>query len=261
MATNEETNAAGTDTRPPMLVESDYESWKIRIHRYIRGNPIQEKLDSELNDEVGLFTKDGKIVFDEGTTLRAIGNDSPCHDYFDAFSQACDMEHEDLLRLKSLLISMNTQIVNNLQHIGRRRAYAKMDISRNWSSLQVLLITGLCSYTTLPCSIITLNSSPQPTAQFVHQQHQLRDFLQSRTNVRCMMVTLLLNQIQEEKLSEEVLVHQVVSMKKMNEKPGHVRPANGFYDKLNALKFVPQQELSREQAYIGLPPNERASQN
>ncbi|GJZ95264.1 hypothetical protein Tco_0667467 [Tanacetum coccineum] len=59
--------------------------------------------------------------------------------------------------------------------------------------------------------------------------------------------------------SEEVLVHQVVSMKKMSEKPGHVRPANGFYDKLNALKFVPQQELSREQAYW-LPANERASQ-
>ncbi|GKC16123.1 hypothetical protein Tco_1012905, partial [Tanacetum coccineum] len=48
-------------------------------------------------------------------------------------------------------------------------------------------------------------------------------------------------------------------MKKMSEKPGHVRPANGFYDKLNALKFVPQQELSREQAYW-LPANERASQ-
>ncbi|GJV78582.1 retrovirus-related pol polyprotein from transposon TNT 1-94 [Tanacetum coccineum] len=59
--------------------------------------------------------------------------------------------------------------------------------------------------------------------------------------------------------SEEVLVHQVVSMKKMNEKPGHVRPANGFYEKLNALMFVPQQELSREQAYW-LPANEIASQ-
>ncbi|GKB14934.1 hypothetical protein Tco_0848857 [Tanacetum coccineum] len=59
--------------------------------------------------------------------------------------------------------------------------------------------------------------------------------------------------------SEDVLVHQVVSMKKMSEKPGHVRPENGFYDKLNALKFVPQQELSREQAYW-LPANEIASQ-
>ncbi|GKA88662.1 hypothetical protein Tco_0810426 [Tanacetum coccineum] len=43
MATNEETNAAGTDTHPPMLVENDYESWKIRIHR--------EKLDSEFSEE------------------------------------------------------------------------------------------------------------------------------------------------------------------------------------------------------------------
>ncbi|GJY75077.1 retrovirus-related pol polyprotein from transposon TNT 1-94 [Tanacetum coccineum] len=59
---------------------------------------------------------------------------------------------------------------------------------------------------------------------------------------------------------EEVLVHKFVSMlKKMNEKPGHVRPENGFYEKLNALKFVPQQELSREQAYW-LPANEIASQ-
>ncbi|GJS88348.1 hypothetical protein Tco_0770984 [Tanacetum coccineum] len=41
MGSNEETNAAGTDTRPPMLVESDYDSWKIRIHR--------KKIDSEFN--------------------------------------------------------------------------------------------------------------------------------------------------------------------------------------------------------------------
>ncbi|GJR62936.1 retrovirus-related pol polyprotein from transposon TNT 1-94 [Tanacetum coccineum] len=59
--------------------------------------------------------------------------------------------------------------------------------------------------------------------------------------------------------SEEVLVHQVVSMKKMNEKPGHVRPENGFYEKLNALKFVPQKELSGDQAYW-LSANEIASQ-
>ncbi|GJZ33678.1 hypothetical protein Tco_0579114 [Tanacetum coccineum] len=58
--------------------------------------------------------------------------------------------------------------------------------------------------------------------------------------------------------SEDVLVHQVVSMKKMNEKLGHVRPANGFYDKLNAMMFVPQKELSQEQAYW-LSANEIAS--
>ncbi|GJV04537.1 retrovirus-related pol polyprotein from transposon TNT 1-94 [Tanacetum coccineum] len=59
--------------------------------------------------------------------------------------------------------------------------------------------------------------------------------------------------------SEDVLVHQVVSMKKMNEKPGHVRPENGFYDKLNALMFVPQKDLSGDQAYW-LSANEIASQ-
>nr|GEY22978.1 hypothetical protein [Tanacetum cinerariifolium] len=34
---SEDSNAAGTDNRPPMLEESDYESWKIRIERYIKG--------------------------------------------------------------------------------------------------------------------------------------------------------------------------------------------------------------------------------
>ncbi|GJY07265.1 retrovirus-related pol polyprotein from transposon TNT 1-94 [Tanacetum coccineum] len=40
MSTDKESSAAGTDNRPPMLVESDYDSWKIRIHRYIRGKPL-----------------------------------------------------------------------------------------------------------------------------------------------------------------------------------------------------------------------------
>ncbi|GJT46679.1 hypothetical protein Tco_0955394 [Tanacetum coccineum] len=33
MSTDKESSAAGTDNHPPMLVESDYDSWKIRIHR------------------------------------------------------------------------------------------------------------------------------------------------------------------------------------------------------------------------------------
>nr|GEV80511.1 hypothetical protein [Tanacetum cinerariifolium] len=41
MATNDkESSAAGTDNRPPMLEESDFESWKIHIERYIRGKPL-----------------------------------------------------------------------------------------------------------------------------------------------------------------------------------------------------------------------------
>ncbi|GJS55104.1 hypothetical protein Tco_0628466 [Tanacetum coccineum] len=38
--TDKESSAAGTDSRPPMLEESDFESWKIRIERYIRGKPL-----------------------------------------------------------------------------------------------------------------------------------------------------------------------------------------------------------------------------
>ncbi|GJR41238.1 hypothetical protein Tco_1216922 [Tanacetum coccineum] len=40
MSSDKESSAAGTDNCPPMLVESDYESWKIRIERYIRGKPL-----------------------------------------------------------------------------------------------------------------------------------------------------------------------------------------------------------------------------
>nr|GEX85350.1 retrovirus-related Pol polyprotein from transposon TNT 1-94 [Tanacetum cinerariifolium] len=34
---SKDSSAAGTDNHPPMLKESDYESWKIRIERYIKG--------------------------------------------------------------------------------------------------------------------------------------------------------------------------------------------------------------------------------
>ncbi|GJY66872.1 retrovirus-related pol polyprotein from transposon TNT 1-94 [Tanacetum coccineum] len=40
MSTDKESSAAKTDNRPPMLVESDYESWKIHIERYIHGKPL-----------------------------------------------------------------------------------------------------------------------------------------------------------------------------------------------------------------------------
>ncbi|GKB29916.1 hypothetical protein Tco_0869317, partial [Tanacetum coccineum] len=45
-------------------------------------------------------------------------------------------------------------------------------------------------------------------------------------------------------------------MKKMNEKPGHVRSREmAFYEKLHAHKFVPQQGTAREPAYWLLPMN------
>nr|GFC58202.1 hypothetical protein [Tanacetum cinerariifolium] len=37
MMTDRDSSATGTDNRPPMLEEDDFESWKIRMERYIRG--------------------------------------------------------------------------------------------------------------------------------------------------------------------------------------------------------------------------------
>nr|GEZ63576.1 hypothetical protein [Tanacetum cinerariifolium]GEZ63587.1 hypothetical protein [Tanacetum cinerariifolium] len=37
--TDKESSAVGTDNHPPMLDESNIDSWKIRIRRYIRGKP------------------------------------------------------------------------------------------------------------------------------------------------------------------------------------------------------------------------------
>ncbi|GJW57994.1 hypothetical protein Tco_0104725 [Tanacetum coccineum] len=48
MSTDKESSAAGTDNRPPMLVESDYESWKFHIERYIHGKTLGKvKLDNQ----------------------------------------------------------------------------------------------------------------------------------------------------------------------------------------------------------------------
>ncbi|GKG10084.1 retrovirus-related pol polyprotein from transposon TNT 1-94, partial [Tanacetum coccineum] len=40
-----------------MLVENDYESWKIRIHRYIRGKPnVKQNMDISTTPYVQIYT-------------------------------------------------------------------------------------------------------------------------------------------------------------------------------------------------------------
>nr|GFC74451.1 hypothetical protein [Tanacetum cinerariifolium] len=46
MMTDRDSSAAGTDNRPPMLEEDDFESWKIRMER--------EKVDDEYTDAENL---------------------------------------------------------------------------------------------------------------------------------------------------------------------------------------------------------------
>ncbi|GJR39111.1 retrovirus-related pol polyprotein from transposon TNT 1-94 [Tanacetum coccineum] len=87
MASNEETNAAGTDTRPPMLVESEYVSWKIRILGFFRGKPSANLLelhskgtsthlmvtDAPTEVKAGFYSQRKKILFDEFERFCAIG--------------------------------------------------------------------------------------------------------------------------------------------------------------------------------------------
>ncbi|GKD67671.1 hypothetical protein Tco_1321761 [Tanacetum coccineum] len=56
MSTDKESSAAGTDNRPPMLVESDYESWKIRIERYIRVQ-VQEQSGMRITENETIKNK------------------------------------------------------------------------------------------------------------------------------------------------------------------------------------------------------------
>ncbi|GJW73265.1 hypothetical protein Tco_0132635 [Tanacetum coccineum] len=58
------------------------------------------------------------------------------------------------------------------------------------------------------------------------------------------------HQYQHDREVQDVPMSAEVSMAKIKGKPGHVRPASGFYEKLNAMMFVPQKELSREQVDI-----------
>nr|GFB62623.1 hypothetical protein [Tanacetum cinerariifolium] len=48
--TDKESSAASTDNRPPMLVKSNYESWKIRIERYIHVQVTRDKTDGEFTE-------------------------------------------------------------------------------------------------------------------------------------------------------------------------------------------------------------------
>ncbi|GJW15379.1 hypothetical protein Tco_0019512 [Tanacetum coccineum] len=69
MSTDKESSAAGTDNRPPMLVESDYESWKIRIERYIRGKTLGKLIWRSIQNEP---TSHPQITMTEGQGKDAV---------------------------------------------------------------------------------------------------------------------------------------------------------------------------------------------
>ncbi|GJY21702.1 retrovirus-related pol polyprotein from transposon TNT 1-94 [Tanacetum coccineum] len=190
MASNEETNAAGTDTRPPMLVESDYDSWKIRIHseeenklemadtqaeiilsqglpRHIFNNLNQTSTAKEIWDNVEMLMQgSGRTIqqrkedlFDEYERFRAIGNES-IHDYFVRFHKLVnDMK---ITQLNIPTHQMNTKFVNNLSaYWGKYVTNVKqnMDIS---TTPYVQIYTHLKAYE--PHAKKTLKKQEQSTS-------------------------------------------------------------------------------------------------
>ncbi|GJR25384.1 hypothetical protein Tco_1101616 [Tanacetum coccineum] len=113
MSTHKESSAAGTDNRPPMLVESDYESWRIRIERYIHGKPLGEaavQVTRDKRDEEFTEIENNKELADIQAT-NILRNES-IHDYFVRFHKLInDMK---ITQLDIPTHQMNTKFVNNL---------------------------------------------------------------------------------------------------------------------------------------------------
>ncbi|GJZ75655.1 reverse transcriptase domain-containing protein [Tanacetum coccineum] len=202
MATNEETNAAGTDTRPPMLVESDYDSWKIRIHssslpNYLQPTSNQTSTAKEIWDNVEMLMQgSGRTIqqrkedlFDEYERFRAIGNES-IHDYFVRFHKLVnDMK---ITQLNIPTHQMNTKFVNNLPaywgkyvtnvkqnmdisttpyvqiytHLKAYEPHAKKTLKKQEQSTSIVdPLAYVAHTTTAPVLPSPSTSSPQPTAQ------------------------------------------------------------------------------------------------
>ncbi|GJT78580.1 hypothetical protein Tco_1045305 [Tanacetum coccineum] len=148
--TDKESSAAGTDNRPPMLEESDFESWKIRIERektdeeFTEAENNKERADiqatnilsqglprhifnklnqtetaKEIWENVELLMQGSGLteqqkketLCDQYERFRANGNES-IHDYFVRFhKQINDMK---ITKMEIRVHQRNTKFVNNL---------------------------------------------------------------------------------------------------------------------------------------------------
>ncbi|GJT34201.1 retrovirus-related pol polyprotein from transposon TNT 1-94 [Tanacetum coccineum] len=174
MATNDKkSSAAGTDNRPLMLEESDFESWKIRIERYIReaennkeradiqatnilsqGLPRhifntlnQTETTKEIWENVELLMQGSGLteqqkketLFDQYERFRDNGNES-IHDYFVRFYKLInDMK---ITKMEIPVHQRNTKFVNNLpsywgKGVGARTCPASLSLDELIGNLKV----------------------------------------------------------------------------------------------------------------------------
>nr|GEX73904.1 ribonuclease H-like domain-containing protein [Tanacetum cinerariifolium] len=119
---SDDSSAACIDNRPPMLEESDYESWKIRIERYIKEtremkNSLMQRISKNfvifkrLIFLVKTLDRRKEDLFDEYEHFHANGNEL-IQDYFIHFHKLInDMK---VTKLTIPTHQMNTKFVNNL---------------------------------------------------------------------------------------------------------------------------------------------------
>ncbi|GJR85463.1 retrovirus-related pol polyprotein from transposon TNT 1-94 [Tanacetum coccineum] len=76
MSTDKESSAAGTDNRRPMLIESDYESWKIRIERYIhkgQGDTAVQVTRDKTDEEFTVIENNRELADIQATNILIQG--------------------------------------------------------------------------------------------------------------------------------------------------------------------------------------------
>ncbi|GJY28079.1 hypothetical protein Tco_0403846 [Tanacetum coccineum] len=113
MSTDKESSAAGTDNRPPMLDESDYESWRIRIERYIRGKPLGKLIWRSIQNGP---TPHPQITVTEGQGEDAVQEHQVCKQLPPYWAKYVDnvKEHKDVSA--SLLVELYTYLKSYEPH-------------------------------------------------------------------------------------------------------------------------------------------------
>ncbi|GJW73611.1 hypothetical protein Tco_0132981 [Tanacetum coccineum] len=162
MSTDKESSAAGTDNHPPILVESDYELWKIRIERYIRGKPLGKLIWRSFQNGP---TPHPQITVTEGQGDAAVQvtRDKRDEEFtkIENNKELADIQATNILS-QGLPRHMNTKFVNNLPLYWAKyvtNVKNNKDIS---ATTYVELYTYLKSYE--PHAMKTLKKQEQSTS-------------------------------------------------------------------------------------------------
>ncbi|GJS80194.1 hypothetical protein Tco_0730075 [Tanacetum coccineum] len=297
MATNEETNAAGIDTRPPMLNGPT-------PHPMITDPPPtdsaavpapREKIDSEFSEEenkLEMADTQAEIILSQGLPRHIFNNlnqtSTAKEIWINIYTHLKAYEPHAKKTLQEtgavLQVKLDPRPIL-LSQVVSKSGFHPTTTSSGFFLLQKLMLRFIFQNVTeldtekaldvdegpnaavaFMANLSSTSATNNPVNEVHSNDNQIFDNVDYQLNQEMHQEEHLDSDAERDDDNtilygniEESWFYNLSYMKKMNDKPGHIRPVKGFYEKLNALMFVPQQELSREQAYW-LPANERASQ-